>query len=68
MSGLGHSRHSRDPGVSGSPTSADTWPLTRSMVSWIGGLDCELKRILVILKHSVHERNSWRIRSGGVVG
>jgi uncharacterized protein YmfQ (DUF2313 family) len=28
----------------------------------------ELKRIPVILKHSLHERNSWRIRSGGVVG
>jgi hypothetical protein len=27
-----------------------------------------LKRIPFILKHSLRERNSWRIRSGGVVG
>jgi hypothetical protein len=28
----------------------------------------ELKRIPVILKHSLRERNSWRIRLGLVVG
>ena len=27
-----------------------------------------LKRIPVILKHSLRERNSWRIRSGLLVG
>ena len=36
----------------------------------IGGTNirCGLKRIPVILKHSLRERNSWRIRLGLVVG
>lgn len=31
-------------------------------------IDLALKRIPVILKHSLRERNSWRIRLGLVVG
>jgi hypothetical protein len=36
--------------------------------SSFSGLCLTLKRIPVILKHSLRERNSWRIRLGLVVG
>jgi hypothetical protein len=42
--------------------------ITEAILSGQQPQQIELKRIPVILKHSLHERNSWRIRSGGVVG
>ena len=38
---------------------------TQALLSQLGAI---LKRIPVILKHSLRERNSWRIRLGLVVG
>jgi hypothetical protein len=48
------------------------YPIVGTLVSLSNGRFLEvlwlLKRIPVILKHSLRERNSWRIRLGLVVG